>query len=98
MRALLTLAGLRGIEELVEEEARKVPVLNDILDHQAVVVGVGRTETHPDPQIDDYYAALGERGINIPVYSCDIRKPEDVLLLIQTLLSVAGTLAKTPEL
>ena len=34
--ALLTLAGLRGLEELVEEEARKVPVLNDILEHKVL--------------------------------------------------------------
>ena len=36
LRALLTLAGLRGLEELVEEEARKVPVLNDILEHKVL--------------------------------------------------------------
>jgi hypothetical protein len=36
LRALLILAGLRGLEENVEKEARKVPVLNDILDHKVL--------------------------------------------------------------
>jgi Domain of unknown function (DUF4351) len=36
LRALLILSGLRGLEEVVEEEARKVPVLNDILDHKVL--------------------------------------------------------------
>ena len=36
LRALLTLAGLRGLEEAVEEEARKMPLLNDILDNRVL--------------------------------------------------------------
>jgi hypothetical protein len=36
LRALLTLAGLRGLEETVEEEARKMPLLNDILDNRVL--------------------------------------------------------------
>lgn len=34
--ALLTLSGLRGLEQIVEEEASKMPVLNDILDHKVL--------------------------------------------------------------
>jgi hypothetical protein len=33
---LLILAGLRHLEEAVEEEARKMPILNDILDHKVL--------------------------------------------------------------
>ncbi|MGI8741631.1 MAG: hypothetical protein ACR2NN_03475 [Bryobacteraceae bacterium] len=36
LSALLTLAGLRKLEEVVEEEARKVPILNDILEHKVL--------------------------------------------------------------
>jgi hypothetical protein len=36
LHALLILAGLRGLEEVVEEEARKVPILNDILDNKVL--------------------------------------------------------------
>lgn len=36
LNALLTLAGLRGLEVVVESEVRKLPVLNDILDHKVL--------------------------------------------------------------
>jgi predicted transposase YdaD len=36
LRALLIVAGLRGLEEFVEQEARKVPVLNDILENKVL--------------------------------------------------------------
>ena len=36
LQALLTLAGLRGLEEMVEEEANKVPILNSILDNKVL--------------------------------------------------------------
>jgi hypothetical protein len=32
----LLVAGLRGLEEQVQEEARKVPVLNDILENKVL--------------------------------------------------------------
>jgi Domain of unknown function (DUF4351) len=33
---LVTLAGLRRLEEFVEKEARKMPILNDIMDHKVL--------------------------------------------------------------
>ena len=36
LAALLTLAGLRNLEELVEEEARKVPVFIDIMQNKVL--------------------------------------------------------------
>lgn len=36
LRALLTVAGLRGIEEYVEQEAHRMPILNDILDNKVL--------------------------------------------------------------
>ena len=36
LRALLTVAGLRGLEEMIEEEARKMPLLNDILENRVL--------------------------------------------------------------
>jgi hypothetical protein len=32
----MILAGLRHLEETVEQEARKMPILNDILDHKVL--------------------------------------------------------------
>jgi hypothetical protein len=36
LQALLTLAGLRGLEDAAEEEARKVPILIDILENKVL--------------------------------------------------------------
>jgi hypothetical protein len=36
LRILMILAGLRGLEETVEQEARNVPILEDILDHKVL--------------------------------------------------------------
>ena len=36
LRALLTVAGLRGLEEMIEEEVRKMPLLNDILENRVL--------------------------------------------------------------
>lgn len=36
LRQLLIVAGLRRLEDVVEEEARKMPILDDILDHKVL--------------------------------------------------------------
>ncbi len=36
LRRLLILAGLRDLEAVVEQEARKMPILNDIMDHKVL--------------------------------------------------------------
>ena len=36
LRLLLTLAGLRKLGQIVEEEAKKMPILNDILEHEVL--------------------------------------------------------------
>lgn len=51
-----------------------------------VVVGVGRTETHQSPGLDQFAEALRARGRIAPVLPVDVRKKEDVLLLIDVLL------------
>jgi hypothetical protein len=40
---LLILAGLRHLEEAVEQEARKMPILNDILDNTSYGGAQGST-------------------------------------------------------
>jgi hypothetical protein len=35
-RQLMILAGLRGLEETVEKEVRKMPILNDIMEHKVL--------------------------------------------------------------
>jgi len=52
----------------------------------SMVVGVGRSELGgPDPS--EYADWFGERGCCIPVFAVDVRRRDDVLLLLDALLS-----------
>ncbi len=59
-----------------------------LVDQSAVVIGIGRSDTHPEPAVDDYYAFLSDRGLMLPVLSVDVRRREDVLTLFDVLFSV----------
>lgn len=51
------------------------------------VIGVGRTETHPAPGIDDYAQVVADAGYLFPVLTVDVRESEDVVMLVDVLLS-----------
>jgi len=51
------------------------------------VIGVGRLPSHPSPNIDEYAAWLGARGLALPILEVDVRERDDVLLLLDTLLA-----------
>lgn len=51
------------------------------------VIGLGRSETHPRPDTDDVSRALQAKGYVFPVLPVDVRKRDDVGLLIDVLLS-----------
>jgi signal recognition particle receptor subunit beta len=55
--------------------------------HQPFVVGVGRIAAD-DPLLDECARALAQAGIVAPVLSVDVRRREDVLLLLDALLSL----------
>lgn len=57
------------------------------LEQSAAVVAVTRTDVSPQPDIDTYYQFLEERGEMYPVITTDVRRKEDVLILLDTLLS-----------
>ena len=57
----------------------------DALREATAVVGIGRTESHPHPALDDYYAVLAERQLTLPIFAVDVRKRGDVLLLLDVL-------------
>lgn len=59
------------------DELRQVPC----------TVGIGRTETHTTPSIDDFVEELGRRGLVFPILPVDVRRKEDVLLLLDTLIA-----------
>lgn len=51
------------------------------------VVGVGRLESHPHPDLQAYADVLEKAGHVFPVLPVDVRQREDVLLLMDVLLS-----------
>lgn len=57
------------------------------LAHTPCVIGVGRTETHAIPSIDDYIDAIATRNMIIPILEVDVRRRDDVLMLLDALLA-----------
>lgn len=57
------------------------------LDIMPCVIGVGRLETAPKPNMDDYIEELARHQRVLPVLDVDVRKRKDVILLIDTLLA-----------
>ena len=58
-----------------------------LIERTACVVGVGRSESHPEPGLDDYAARLAQRGVVCPVVPVDVRHRSDVLMLLDLLLT-----------
>jgi len=58
----------------------------DFIDKTALAIGVTRMHLGRGPDIDDYVERLSKRGIQVPVFEVDGRKPEDVVTLVQSLL------------
>jgi uncharacterized protein len=56
--------------------------------NQPFVIGVGRTDSEDPSLLDRYAESLAATGIVAPVFDVDVRKREDVLLLIDTLLCI----------
>jgi signal recognition particle receptor subunit beta len=53
------------------------------------VVGIGRLDTHPSPRIEDYCERLESLGMNPAVLEVDVRREDDVRLLLSVLVSMA---------
>lgn len=52
-----------------------------------VVIGVSRIDVNPDVPFSIYQEWLEKNGINIPVYPVDMRKRDDVLLLVESIVA-----------
>jgi signal recognition particle receptor subunit beta len=57
------------------------------LDTLPCAIGVGRLDTHASPSLDDYIDELSKRDRIFPVLEVDVRRRDDVVLLIDTLLA-----------
>jgi signal recognition particle receptor subunit beta len=65
----------------------------DLLPHMNCAIGVGRTLECPVPTLDDFADVLAERDLAIPTLAVDVRERDDVLLLIDAILSQAEAAA-----
>lgn len=63
-------------------------VFHRMAPQQPFVIGVGRTDPADDRHIEACTRVLAEIGVSAPVFSVDVRKRADVLLLIETLLAI----------
>jgi uncharacterized protein len=80
---------LDGSSPLMAAELRTyAEVFRRIAPNQPLVVGVGRTAAHDDRQIEACRTALTAMGCVAPVLSVDVRERADVLLVIETLLTM----------
>ena len=59
----------------------------DDLDTMPCTIGVGRLGEHPVPSMDDYIDELARHKRVLPVLEVDVRRREEVILLIDTLLA-----------
>lgn len=57
------------------------------------VVGIGRTESHPRPDVGDFHGVAVELGLALPILSVDVRRRDDVLLLLDVLFHQIEALA-----
>lgn len=58
----------------------------DLINEAACVVGVGKTETHPLPDIDTFARRMEAKNVFSPVFAVDVRDPQQVLQLLDLLL------------
>ena len=52
----------------------------------ALVVGIGRSPSPNSPVVTQCTGLLEQMGFNLPVFRVDVRRREDVLLLVETLV------------
>ncbi|GAA4013072.1 GTP-binding protein [Actimicrobium antarcticum] len=58
----------------------------DLIKRTSCVVGVGKTEGHPVPDINAFAERMERKGVLCPVFPADVREPEHVLQLLDLLL------------
>lgn len=59
----------------------------EIAQQSRAVIGVGRSETHPVPTLDAFHSVTSELNVSAPIVSVDVRRREDVLLLLDILFN-----------
>jgi signal recognition particle receptor subunit beta len=60
----------------------------ELVQSGVAVIGVGRTETHPVPSREAYYAYLKSRDLMLPVFEVDVRQAEQVRMMLDVLFGM----------
>lgn len=63
----------------------------ELIKAHRLVIGITRTDLKATPTLEDYREHLDLFSLRVPVLAVDARKPEHVLLLIETLLAGQGS-------
>jgi uncharacterized protein len=58
----------------------------ELMEDTACVVAIGRSEMHASPGLDDFSDVLASKGLVCPIVAADVRKPSEVLVLLDLLL------------
>lgn len=58
----------------------------DLIQQTACVVAVGRTETHPSPDMEQFADHMQSRGVLCPVIPTDVRDNDQVVQLLELLM------------
>ncbi len=58
----------------------------DFIEQTGVVIGITAMDLQSEPPLEVYARSLAERGLSHPIFPVDVRRRDDVLLLIDTLL------------
>ncbi|MFL1468010.1 GTP-binding protein [Marinobacter sp. DUT-3] len=59
----------------------------DFIEETGVVIGLTRRDEFDSPSLDDFYERLDRWGTVFPILEVDVRKKEDVSLMINALIS-----------
>ncbi|MGF1526166.1 MAG: ATP/GTP-binding protein [Candidatus Competibacterales bacterium] len=94
MWQVLAQGGLGLIVLINNNQTEPLALLDDYLDafdafirETGVVIGVTATDLCATPSLKDYGDHLQRRGVNYPIFAVDVRRREDVLLLVDTLIA-----------
>jgi len=71
----------------VQDMRDYVDAFRDVVGRSRAVIGIGRMDSHPDPDIDAYYDAIGQLGLDAPIMSVDVRRRDDVLVMLDVLFN-----------
>lgn len=52
------------------------------------VIGICRTDTHPQPSREAYHGVLASQGLMLPVFEVDVRRSEHVLMMLDVLFGM----------